>query len=395
MRKILMSYYPAFIPIIKLLVQVPETEIHCLHADFAKQLNDLDIPAFSLGQKLSHDVRGQAFTEAARILARVAAGGYSVKTLPPASADFMQHGITGFLYPRLSEMATVALVIDDLKPDLAIIHNDVEGATKVVAQWCKSHNTPCLHIPHAVYVDGPGRGAVGTDIHDVVIASDIAVAGSYQEEWYGERGGKTRITGLPQFDRLFNLNIPREKARQLLGLDTNRPVVVYASSWRQDTNLLGCHNGIEEAYTHFLTAAKSLPGIQYMVKLHPSSNQELSNWHVNEAKRIGLDCLVTPHHLDIIMQAADLLIAYGQSGVLTEAAHLPRLHLTSIDGFADDQEVNTITDSVEDITRAIATAMSKEPVDARAFAYKYCGFVDGKAYQRIAQYAEELLTRKD
>src|SRR3990167_1089526 len=91
--------------------------------------------------------------------------------------------------------------------------------------WGHTHKMARLHNPPAIYMD-VGRGAPGSDVHDLVTATHLAASGPYQRAWYEQRGfavENIRETGLPQFDdvKVF----PREYACAALKLDVNKPVI--------------------------------------------------------------------------------------------------------------------------------------------------------------------------
>ena len=105
-----------------------------------------------------------------------------------------------------------------------------------------------------------GTGEIGSDVHDLITASHVVCNGPFQAEWFLNVALIKIIyilTGLPQFDKLAKHKFTKEQACRVLGQTTNRPVVTYMSSWRQDTNLLGCHDGVEESYKEFLMPQKN------------------------------------------------------------------------------------------------------------------------------------------
>jgi hypothetical protein len=390
-KQIFVSYNPNLLNVVKgLHAQYPDAVFIVAQQEFQRQLYDLDLPVKMLGEGVTVDVRGQAFDLATQMIAYLSGVEVEDERLDQRVKEWFSNGLAAYLYPQLPELLSYILSLNAMRPDLCIIHNDVEPMLRATAQWAKYNGVPCLHVPHAVYVDDFDRGPIGSDIHDIVTASHIVVAGSYQDTWYRLRGGATRVTGLPQFDKWATMQSNQSKARQMLGLDPNKPVVVFASSWRQDTNLLGCHDGLEEAYTAILNAARALQNINFVIKLHPRTQGATGlDWHVNEAKKANVNVLITPLYLEQVLQAADMLVAYGPSNIVIEAAHLPNLRLVSIGGFGNDNEVLTV-DS-EHITDAIALGMSVAPVSSQQFVYKYAGVPDGLASQRIVQCAGELL----
>ena len=387
--RILVSAQPLWQPLLKLLARQTNCTFFAMHPEFAKSLRDLDLNAQPLGYGIDgHTLRAAAYSHAVRSLTELAKQKH-LGPLHPQCRRYLEDTLPSYLYPRLGELATLVEAVDRTRPDLILLHNDVEPSTRAVALWAKAHHIPCLHIPHAVYIDGFGRGPIGTDVHDLVTASHIAVAGPYQDTWYSSRGGHTRLTGLPQFDKWATPRVPREQAHSLFGLSSDRPVVLYASSWRQDTNLLGCHDGVEESYLNFLQAMKQLPEVQVIVKTHPRASN--LPWHVEQAKAAGVPCVVTPHHNEVAFQAADLVLSYGPSNFLIDAAHHDHLRLAAIHGFAEDSVVQTLTEKVDNLRDGIAQMLSEPVFDLKGFVYKYAGIPDGGATARIADYARALL----
>lgn len=393
--KILISYSPHFIPLAKLL-HADSHELYTTHPDFAKQLNDIDIPAKALSSN-SRD-KSTAYRLSTHLIAAI----YNEDIMSPMGLlrpevyEAVKLDLPPYLYPRIPEISAFISSLESLHPDLIIVHNDVEPMMRACAQWALSNNVPCLHIPHAVYIDNFGRGAPGTDIHDIVTASHIAVAGPYQANWYRNRGGNIHVTGLPQHDKwpLIANKPDREQACHLLGVSPSQPVVTYASSWRQDTNLLGCHDGVEEAYINFLQAASQLQETQFIIKTHPRSSQQSLQWHIEKAKELGVTCSVTPLHNELVLQATDALVAYGPSNILIEASFFSQIRLISINGFEHDPEVVTCNEAPASIHESIITALREGPVPTQSFTYRYAGIPDGMATARIYSLIRDLLPKE-
>jgi hypothetical protein len=393
--KVLLGYHSSFLTIAReIRKRHPDAELISLHPMFTKQLVDADIPAKSLGDYATDETREACFTAAVEIMSEANAflkRREKIPLAPQVRARVMKH-MPAHLYSKLPEMALLALVMDRACPDIAILHNDVEPATRLVALWCKSHNVPCIHVPHAVYLDHNDIDKVpGGDIHEIVTASHLAAAGPYQAAWYLARGmgqDKIRVTGLPQHDHWAALKPDRERALRLLKLNPEQPVVTYASSWSQSTNLLGCHGGVETCYQAFLEAARVIPEVQFIVKCHPNSNS--SERHAEVADRLGVKCLVTDQHLPVILQATDLLISFGASNIILDAAHIPWVRLASTEGFREDPEVMGVAPNPPAFVQLITSALNRPPVDTGRLRAKYLGYDDGRAYSRIVDFAEEL-----
>ncbi len=393
---ILVSSHPTFLPILR---QLKERKIVTLNAQFAKLLQDADIPVHMFGEFARPELNALAANRAVAVLFWLLNEPLVVDTLPVETRAFIKDDLPGYILSRIKDVSLVLATLDyiqttDDKVELVLVHNDVEPALRLLALWARAHNVPCLHIPHAIYLEHEGRGLPGSDVHDLITASHIVCAGPYQQQWYRERGATDNqliATGLPQFDRLAKPSLPREQAVRLLNYDPVLPVIAYMSSWRQDTNLLGCHSGVEEAYLEFLAAAKQLPELQYVIKCHPNGNNV--EWHVAEAEKLGVRCVVTAEHLDVVLAAADVILAYGASNVILEAAVVGRAALAVIadtTAFPNDAQITKLPATSAVLTDWLQAALTAPPTNYTQLVAKYLGYLDGNAYQRIAKVCEVL-----
>jgi len=394
--KILMSFSPVFIPLAKILHQQGHTIVG-MHPNFTKMLNDQDIPAKSLPEFLDGKYHFEALNYAARTLGTLGNGRFShdfPANMTSGARNFVSKSLPAFLYSRLGDISTFVSMIEKYSPELVIVHNDVDPMCRSAAFWAKSHKIPCLHIPHAIHMD-IGRGkATNSDIHDLITASHLAVAGPYHAKWYLDRGAnpKTmRVTGLPQHDKLAKITQNRSRSCSLLGLDPNKPIVTYASSWRQDTNLLGCHDGVEEYFVKFVSAIALLPGIQTVIKLHPNGTGS-AQWHADRAKEKGIHCLVLAAHLEHVLAVSDALISYGPSNILLEASVYSDVRLIATHGFFGDEEIAKLGEEAkeDEIAGGIRAILSAPVLNYSALRSKYFGRLDGGATARIVQYIEEI-----
>lgn len=141
----------------------------------------------------------------------------------------------------------------------------------------------------------------------------------YMEKWH-KAGEKTIAIGSTHLDQIRkNVRAPgaREKARKALGLDGDRPVVVYSanaseglvrfpphrarSSWRQWL--------LEE---RILAAAAACPGVQFVIKAYPHNDFPVERSPLAEAirDRNYRNCrIVQRPPLPAVLPAADLLIS--------------------------------------------------------------------------------------
>ena len=161
------------------------------------------------------------------------------------------------------------------------------------------------------------------------------------------------------------------------------------SSWSQNTNLLGCHSGVEETYHNLLSALHEFKELQLVVKCHPRGNNV--EWHMQEAAKTNLRCVVTAEHLDTTLMAADVVLSYGPSNVVLEAASIPNLRVAVTDGFDDDPEILTIGSATKELMVGIATALTQPAPDMSRLLHKYLGQLDGQAAMRIANLIRKLV----
>lgn len=384
--KILFSTHNDFIDLAKMF-HAGGHEVAAIQNNFRDIMAGLDVPVRSLLEVINEDDSLQAAKYSSIVLRWIDQVGFSSLNIDPIMMNAVEQNLIGFVYGRLYDLTTLVVALVKYRPDVIVVHNDVEPLLRTAAMWGRANGVPVVHVPHSVYLDS-GRGDPGTDIHDIVTATHIAAAGPFQRKWYETRGMPSeniRETGFVHFDKMATVSPNRKLACHLLGLDPRRPVVVYASSWAQNTNLMGMHNGVQTYYERFLKVAKALEAAQFVIKCHPSDRN--LKWHIDKAKGLP-NVIVTGQHLPIVLQACDALISYGPSNILMEASFMPQIRLLTSHGYDDDPEVVKVGENStpEKIAAIIRTELSKQPVDKNSFRIKYCGPSDGNSARRIAQY---------
>lgn len=365
-------------------------ELVALYPALSKALKEIDVPCMNVNDFITPEMQQDATEDGLGILHKVLDAMSELKApVSEKALTNLKRIIPSFVSANVQNLALLVHVLDTVQPVGALVHNDVEAVTRTVALWCKSHNKPCLHVPHAVYLDYE-RGPAGTDIHDMVTASHLAAAGTYQADWYVERGMKPEnvaLTGIPRFDRLTKLPFDKQRACQLMQVSDKKPVIAYFSSWRQDTNLLGCNDGIEESYVAFLEAAKQLEGCEFIIKTHPRGNNK--DWHVEMANKAGLRCVVVSDYLDVVLQAMTVGVSYGPSNVILEGSILGK-PFVSIGGFENAPEIVSVSAEQEAIRDGITKAMSRKAGGLFNFIQRYAGQPDGQATKRVAEFVNGI-----
>lgn len=391
MARILLSSSNAFMGIARTL-HLKGHQVWTVSRPFSQQLANADIPNIHLASVLHTKGVRMARNLAIPVLAGLHNPPADERIPANAIQNFREEGV-GLSYKPMPELCALVLALDEVRPDLILLQNDIEDQMRVIAMWAASRSVPCVHIPHSVYQD-INRTEPGTDIHDIVTASYVAVGGWYQRAWYESRGvppDRIRETGLPQFDAWPPPIMDRARARRLLKVNAKTPVVSYAASWRQNSNLLGCNDEHKLSYLAFLSAVRRITGVEFIIKLHPRTPKAELNWHVEVARQSGTRCQVLTQHLDSCLYASDAVLVYGGSNVILEASYVPDIRLLTVRGFEDDPEVINLEPHPDSMIHGIVSSLHAQPPDLRALRAKYIGVPDGQAGARIIEWGEELI----
>jgi len=377
-------------------------ELFTPNAEFAKMCANGEVPVISMPDIVAEDTKAGSFRKSAAFISDLGHLDLDYDAVHPVISSWLSNNLHGSIYQRVLETTMLLMTLSQVDPHLIVVHNDVEPVNRAMALWARAHNVPCLHVPHAIYLPHNDRSdSLVGDIHDIIAASHIAVAGPYQGDWYVRRAeaqgikAELRMTGLPQFDRFVGGARDREKACYMFGLSPHRPVVTYFSSWSQGTNILGLHDGVAESYGQFLLAAKQIPEAQFIIKTHPRSNSH--QWHADRAQENGNSVLVTPIHLDLVLHATNVSVSYGPSNVILEAACVPDMHLVSLGGFLSEQDIVSVVPkepdgdiTAEQIVEALRFVMAQKPPSHARTIANYLGPMDGHAYTRVLNWIIEL-----
>ena len=280
---------------------------------------------------------------------------------------------------------------------LVVVHEDVCEDTRALVQLAKACGTPTLNVPHFNHGTITGNPS---DLHDRVICDWIAVAGEYMKEWYTNRGvdaSRIRITGHPQWDRFVTLQRDRRWACAMLKLDYKKPVITYASDWVLWSTLLYDPRQPELGWKTMLNVMQGLrnEGIQLVCKVHPNSRNATAEWHATVAREMGVNCVVTAQHGDIVLQATDLMVSNGFSNYTTEANMLgvPAIWMGS--GFVPDPLIASVPYDNQALYDAIKLSFAQKALWERdtqpKILERFVGPHDGLATQRITDWCREII----
>lgn len=142
--------------------------------------------------------------------------------------------------------------------------------------------------------------------------------GPYQRRQFVDRGilapddARMLDIGMPKIDPLVNGEIDREEVLRKLGLDPQKPVVLYAPTWRKESSL----NTMGEP---LIDTVAAMEDVQLIVKIHDLSYNPATNrkdWAaVFREKQVAGTRAKFVHYGDItpLLAAADLLISDASS----------------------------------------------------------------------------------
>lgn len=370
--RVLISGGPAFL---KIAEAIKADEYVTIFPQVGKSLFDADLPAKDLSEFFHREDWPEVWTW-------LHAAGKSL------NGTALSAEAAGFVLSRIVHFLPYVIALDRAKPDVVVLHNDIEPATRLVALWARTRGIPCLHVPHAIYVDHPWRGPLGTDIHDVVTADHIAAAGPFQAEWYRARSNdaEIRVTGAPRWDWIASWNVSKEKARRLLHIPDSSPVLTYATSWAQKTSKRGSEIDPFFWFQEFLKAVEELP-IILIVKLHPSAQD--GQRYVEAVLKSNVRAVITAAHLPYVLTASDLVVVFGPSNVVLEAAALGVPVLCHLAPFPI-KGVRWIEKPDGEMIMSLLLGTEPLPKD-RVTAFT--GPLDGHATERVAAWVRELCRR--
>jgi hypothetical protein len=275
-----------------------------------------------------------------------------------------------------------------------IVHEDVMPQQRVLAMWGKERGIPVIHVPHAnSYLQS------GPDLHDECLSDWILAPSPHQRDWFVKRGYPkrfVRVTGYPAWDEWVNDRgiADRERAKRMLQLDEDRPVVAFCTGWPQRTNIVDDHAMLDASIHLALQAAKKA-GWQLIWKLHPGDGQGREGQATQLAASYRVPALVTRHHLAIVLAASDVVLSVGPSNVLVEAALVDRPPaLFNLRGYGFKGEppwvVEPNVDSAVDVVGSLLDG-KKWAGKRDAFVRRYAYRNDGKATKRTVRQIKRIV----
>ena len=247
-----------------------------------------------------------------------------------------------------------------------LVHEDVTIEGRTLVALGIHHDVPTLHIPHANHFIPPDTG----DIHATTRARNLGVTGNYMYNWYEAAGvDPERMTkiGAPQWDEVYKNfeRLDQQHARNCFGLDQDKPVWAYGTTWAQSTNAWG--RGQEDLFDGtkwFLDAAREA-GAQVLLKLHPHEGEQNAVRYKEMAESSGLYAVLTSHYLPYVLAACDVVVTQGSSNMAIEAGIMGKATVEMLQPGTKYPEQYEIPSSWgPDLPEVIELAIAQGPVES-------------------------------
>jgi len=306
--------------------------------------------------------------------------------------------LKGWTIKQLGDLAPRLACLDNLAQTRQVagvlLHEDITNGANYVAQWARNHKIPCVHVAHGGYGMNwrPDVPVSWWDVHlsmnsDVVCCWNEGQAQSFLAN--GARPDQVVVTGPGIFDHWVKLARDTKFAREILGLEQNRPVVAWLGDFCIKNEPRGTDDRITSGFKTFLEAAKLLADWQVIVNPHPGMHVWNVQWHVDRMNEAGVHGIVVENNIELIAQAADVFYTATGSTVCIEASVLGTTtalpsDIAKGDPFyigCDWRDPASIADAIR---RAYGRATDLDWREARSKALvQLVGVPDGKATDRV------------
>jgi len=311
-----------------------------------------------------------------------------------------------------AESARALLAAHDVR--LVVCGFDVLPFQRAFLGTFHTAGVPSLHVPHGVF--GPTGGLVVPGSCSEIFATRVAAPGDYSRRVYAENGQppeRVVVTGVPRWDPLPTLGARSPgMVRLAMGLDPNRPLVVFATSWVEwatadATNVVA---SLAPIFAGFLRGVRRTggPPPQVVVKFHPSETAD-NAWppladgyrSLCEAEGVG-DVLFRIGDAAPWLAAADVVVSINSSLALETllARRVPinvPVHPTAVHAVygADTAVLGAATP--DDLAALVEPALRDPAVRATVLERRaatvadYVFADDGRASERVAAVAHAML----
>jgi tetratricopeptide (TPR) repeat protein/nitroreductase len=322
-----------------------------------------------------------------------------------AACDLAMHYARAYLVEAATAVEAFELVASREDLRLVLVRDEAHPATALLLA-ARQRGIPTLHLMHGV----PYARTVAAHVR----ADVVAVYGEWTSEWFRRFGApaeRIAITGNPAWDgyREAALLTDRRSIRSSLGLDPDRPVVMFAStaiSNQQAADFLYP----DWPWQHYEVAMQALGQVhrrrplQVIVKIHPVEREPaIVNRYRAVAQAAGVPHIVQGGWADARHIYACDLVMCVDSNIGIEAMLLDRpvisvrLGQLFLDYLYSAQDGVLVVEDGETLSDAIEAALGDTPTqcglaERRASAlYRFNYLNDGRAFDRTLTLVDMLL----
>lgn len=318
-----------------------------------------------------------------------------------------------YLENFLPFMAALERLREKYFVELVVTNEDWTHVGKMFSWWAGAHGIPCLHLAH-----GMGVGKYYT-VHSVHTAQHIAVFGERGAQSFRDNGvaaERLHLTGNPCWDDfpelVRNRLAIRSRIAETHGLDPNRPLVVFGSTWNARLSSLEMIS-VEDLSRAFLgiyrpLAAKGIaPQLVIKDRGHMDGAPDYEAVMARLAQEEGVpagDFVYTVQDIHPFLVAADVFVSVDSNiSFQCVLVGTPAVNLTNPAGllmgpsFAADDGV--VESAPEELAEAVFKILSDPAYrnglqqQMRIKAPSFNVGVDGGAAQRVADLMAALRLR--
>lgn len=310
--------------------------------------------------------------------------------------------LMGFTARMLSEIVPLIGALDRLLAEKkvagVVVHEDLTPHMAYVVEWARSRGIPSVHVAHGSYGSAAYKGQGLPDeynVHSFLWADTMCVWNEMQRDFMIANGAppeRVILTGCGNEDRWFNIPKDGRAAKMKFGFDEHDKVCLMLGTFAQHMSADTTTDWIDEHVRLFLQAAKDMPGWRFILNAHPGRHKWTAAWHAEQMRAAGVHGIATEDHIEMCVQACDVIfdVAGSQAGV--EAGILNRASVQFVhsgEWGKPKPEFYTYAEKTpesirEAILRAVDRPKTQEWQEARNKAvYDMMWIPDGKATERV------------
>jgi glycosyltransferase involved in cell wall biosynthesis len=314
----------------------------------AERVRAAGLPVSSWGSSLPAEIGSRVRTEVERLTKGVKAA-LAQQTAHEAFASaygaFLPRGgaslfgqVFAMAANQVAALEIFEAVIRQYDLRALVLGCDNNHVERVLVEQARRRGIPSLQLAHGIYA--PVRPRLAGEM-STVYAGRVAAFGARAKDvlvGLGNAPERIVLTGAPLWDELYGPGgrMPRDEARHRLGLDPQRPTVLFCGTYADGSSAFFPSVSRRVAVTYRTLAAAAARGaFQLIVRPHPQELDRVAMPPADRARLIeghrealaaetGFDvCIVADRKLESVC-AADVVVTMGCSTMIPEAMILQR-----------------------------------------------------------------------